>query len=164
MDDEMWKPDEMSMGKKAVIVTILIVIVVVIAGALYSMVLTPPSGQTYPTPLGLLQEGKTVNPLTLRIVHTPEGAMVSSSSISLMHNYTPLVIDELKLYNATDVELADYSTNSGWHFVNGSDANSLIYTVGVKMVLYRLDEINLGDIFIISSSSGDFATTTYTIP
>ncbi|MBA3045410.1 MAG: hypothetical protein KKH41_02305 [Candidatus Thermoplasmatota archaeon] len=75
-----------------------------------------------------------------------------------------MVIDEIKLYNASDVELAEYSTNSGWQFVNGSDANSLIYTVGVKIVLYRLEGINLGDIIIISSSSDDFGTTSYTIP
>lgn len=52
------------MGKKAVIATILIVIVVVIAGTLYSMVLIPPSGSSGPTPLGILQEGKSLNPLT----------------------------------------------------------------------------------------------------
>ncbi|MBA3045411.1 MAG: hypothetical protein KKH41_02300 [Candidatus Thermoplasmatota archaeon] len=64
MDDEICKPGEMSMGKKAVIATILIVIVVVIAGTLYSMVLIPPSGSSGPTPLGILQEGKSLNPLT----------------------------------------------------------------------------------------------------
>ncbi len=146
-----------------VIATILMVaITVVLAAVLYVMVIGMGGDTGIETPLGLNQQpGRTSTNVTVLISSAPNGALIDSSTISLVSGGTPTQIQQATVYSSAAIIIGTYNGATGlWTGVGNTE-----FTAGMSIVIQTVDPpgVSNGDVITFASIEEYFGTTTLTV-
>lgn len=164
MDEEIRKPEGMSVGKIATIAVILIILGVCLAVALYII----PGNDDFlyrenRSPLGLTQVNRTETSITLRVASANDDAFVDGTTISLMNDSEPQPIEKASLMNSGGLELGWYTPSTGWNYVNGSSADDLAFIPGMSIRIINPDGFSLGDRLYFTSDNAYYWTTIFEV-
>ncbi|MCK5024666.1 MAG: type IV pilin N-terminal domain-containing protein [Thermoplasmata archaeon] len=146
-----------------VIATILMVaITVVLAAVLYVMVIGMGDVDDIASPLGLSDAGRTTTTFTVLVASAPDGAMVDGTQFSFTHDNAVGAVTNATVYDAGGIEVAWWTSATGWVYATGGTADTVEYNSGMKIMITS-GAVSSGDTLTMSSSEGYFGTTEYNV-
>ena len=106
---------------------------------------------------------RTATSVTYGVTNAPDGARVAGTQISISQKGVSNPIDHCRLFSPAGNEVAWFTPETDWHFVNGSSESTLNFVAGMKILITVEEGISVGNVITIFSNEAYFGTSTLTV-
>ena len=106
---------------------------------------------------------RTATSVTYGVTDAPDGARVAGTKITVSEEGVPNSIDLCRLFSPAGIEVAWFTPETDWQFVNGSSESTLEFVAGMKIQITVDEGISVGNVITIFSTEEYFGTSIFTV-